>query len=156
MKKDKKEIENLQKRFEEAIDLVIEEAKAQGLSVYQWLEKHYKDWDEKTIIDGLYEDFMNMYINGVVSEISGKVPQSFEEYLNDSLKAIEYRLKALEYNKKYQTSGFEPLKKIGIIEQIEGLPKGFGEPLKAEDIDFFEMILKKTKETIENYLKRRE
>jgi hypothetical protein len=148
-----KKTQDLQKRFEEAIDLVIEEARQQGLSVYQWLEKHYREWNDEVIIEGLYEDFLNMKVNNVPSEISGKIPQTFEEYLNDSLKAIEYRLRALEFNKKYKTSGFEPLKKMGIIEEIKGLPKGFGEPLSSEDIEFFEMILKKTKETIENYLK---
>jgi len=153
--KSKEEIQNLQKRFEQAIDQVIDEARKEGLSVYQWLEKHYKEWDDKVILDGLYEDFMDMYINQVPSEISGKIPLSFEEYLQDSLKAIELRLQALEYNRRYKTSGFEPLKKSGMIEEIKDLPKGFGEPLASEDIDFFEMILKKTKETIQNYLKSR-
>lgn len=148
----KEEVKNLDKRFNEAIDEVIEEARKEGLSVYQWLEKHYNEFNEEVVLDGLYDEFLNMYINKVPSEFSGKIPESFEEFLNESLKAIDCRLEALEYNRKYKISGFEPLKKLGLISEIKGLPKGFGEPLLSEDIDFFEEILKRTKEVIKKYL----
>lgn len=141
-----------QKIFDEAIDEVIKEARQEGLSVYQWLEKHYDEFKEEVILDGLYEEFMNMYVNSIPSEFSGKVPQSFEEFLKESLQAVDYRLNSLAFNRRWKTAGFEPLKRLGVLDEVQGLPKGFGEPLRSEDIDFLEEILKRTKEVIKKYL----
>jgi len=146
--------EKIQKQFYSAIDDIIEEARKEGLSVYQWLENHYTELDRDTVIEGLYENYLDMRANETPSEISGKIPVDFEDYLKDSLKAVEYRLNALKFNKKAKVSGFDKLKKEGIVDDVEGLPKGFGEPLRPEDIEFFEIILNRTKEIIINYLKK--
>lgn len=143
-----------QKIFDEAIDEIIKEARAEGLSVYQWLMKHYDEFDKEAVLKGLYDNFIDMIIHQVPSEFSGRVPQSFEEYLSECLKAIEYRLASLQYNKKYKISGYESLKKTGLLNEIQGLPKGFGEPLKSEDVDFLEEVLKRTRDLIKEYLNK--
>lgn len=145
-------MKDIQKVFDEAFDEIIKEARSEGLSVYQWLEKHYDEFNKEMILKGLYDGYVDMVVNNVPSEFSGRVPESFEEYLGECLKALEYRLKSLEYNKRFKTSGFSGLKRLGLIEEMKDLPKGLGEPLASEDVDFLEEVMKRTRDLIKCYL----
>jgi hypothetical protein len=154
----KKIKKNDQESLELSIDLLIKEAKERGYdSVLDYVKATFQCWDKSAtvgVVDEIYENFLLCVQEGVSKEPWGNgkwdTNSTFREFLSHTLKQIDSRLEELEWKKKTRYPAFAGL--IKLLPDMTNVPKGVGESMSMEDYEFYELILRKTKEIVSSML----
>lgn len=140
--------------IKDEVDILIEEARKAGYtSVKDYVKDVYKTWDEKVqlnVLEGIYESFLEAVQNEMSKEPYAKgcwsAEDNFELWLSFSLKCIEKRLDDMKWRINNPSPSFSGL--LPYIDDMKDVPDGVGEALTKEDYEFYELILRKTKELI--------
>lgn len=152
-------IKNVTNDVKEDIDLLWEEAKAKGYpSVLEYVKSRYQVFDrsvKKEVLNEIYQTFLT-----AVQHKEDKAPwgrgqwdshSTFLEYLSYSSKEAASRLDELDWKLKTQYPSFAGM--IKMLPSMTNVPHGIGQGMSKEDYEFYELVLRKTKELIDECLK---
>jgi hypothetical protein len=140
--------------------LLAEEAKQKGYpSVKDYLKTRFKNWDKEEkylLIDELYNEFLDAvaYSKETWFDKKYNVNSTFLEFLSDCLKTIESRLEELDWKRRTEYPSFPGL--YNLVSEPSSVLPGAGEKLSIEDYEFYELLLKKSKETIKEIFSKPE
>lgn len=147
------------KDLEDAIDIVIREAKERGYETFlDYVKDTFQSWSKEVqvaIIEGLYDEFLDAVQNTKSKEpwADGvwNTDSTFLEWLSYVPKEIEKQLDDMKWRIKTQYPSFAGL--LDFLPDLKDAPSGLGTGLSKENYEFFELILRKTKELVESLLR---
>lgn len=123
-------------------------------SFKDFCKAYFKEFSYQRYIDELFEDYLySVQVGRPKWDGSGywSIEDSFEDYVRADIESGRARLKELEEKKKTRLPSFlgiRPLEQEGILET----PFKISEEVTMEDLDFYELLLKKGEEACKLYL----
>jgi len=144
--------------FENEVKGLWEEAQLLGYKTLRdYLAHLYKSWDEEQevlVISQLYNSYLLAIQTGAESRFDGKVwseKNTFKDWLFYSKKNIQRRLEELRIDYENKRISFEGMSSI--LPDMNNIPGRVGESLQPEEKDFYVLVMRKTRETIEKAIK---
>lgn len=144
--------------FENEVQELWQEAQEMGYKTLRdYLAHLYRSWDEEQeilVISQLYNSYLLAIQTGAESRFDGKVwsvKNTFKDWLFYSKKNIQRRLSELRLDYENKRISFEGMSSI--LPDMDDVPGRVGESLRPEERDFYVLVMKKTKETIEKAIK---
>lgn len=147
-----------QKRFENEVQELWHIAQERGYETLKdFIASLYNSWDEEQealVISQLYNSFLFAIQQGVEDRSGEKIwglEDTFKDWLYHSKRNLVKRLEELKIDYKKGNPSYSSYKLI--LPDMENMPGRVGESLRAEDRDFYELVLRRTKETVEKAIK---
>lgn len=144
--------------FENEVQELWREAQNQGYKTLRGYLSHlYKSWDEEQeilFVSQLYNSYLLAIEIGSEERLGEKIwgpGDTFRDWLFYSRKNIDKRLEELEVDYKTARPSFEAYSEI--LGDMEDVPGRVGESLAPDERDFYILIMRKSRETIEKVIK---
>ena len=148
----------------EAMNFLMKKARENGYKDWRRFlaEEVFRNWNEEDVIYQSYQDFLEacqLHEKKAFSDDERWGEDStFEEWVAESLQVISMRLEQLEKQRKNTKPSFQKLanlveegEKIGLKSDI--ITPGVGEVPPPEIFEFYEEVLKRTRETLIKFQK---
>ena len=153
-----REDQGQQNRFENEVQELWHIAQERGYETLKdFIASLYNSWDEEQeilVISQLYNSFLLAIQQGVEDRSGEKVwglEDTFRDWLYHSKRNLIKRLEELKIDYKKGKTSFSSYNNL--LVDMDNLPGRVGEPLRTEDRDFYELVLRRTKETVEKAIK---
>lgn len=137
---------------------LVKKAKELGYKDYRYylMEIFHKQWNDDDVIFELYDSYIDACAKKspkAFSEGTWGKNDTFEDYLAEAEKVIEMRLDQLRKERKQKPESFTDPNIQQLSEQGNLIIEGVGEQPETILYEFYEEILRRTKEAIERWKK---